>query len=87
MFTRKGVQRASLQDIADRLGITKPALHYHFSSREDLVRSIVAPLIGEGERFIAERESARDATARECSRDTSTTTTGTAVIWCWWLRS
>lgn len=65
LFASQGVQRTSLQDIADRLGITKPALYYHFSSREDLVRSIVQPLIDEGERFIADRERARDATARE----------------------
>jgi AcrR family transcriptional regulator len=65
LFASQGVQRTSLQDIADRLGITKPALYYHFTSREDLVRSIVQPLIDEGERFIAKYESARDATPRE----------------------
>ena len=43
LFTVKGVQRTSLQDIAARLGITKPALYYHFGSREELVRSILAP--------------------------------------------
>ena len=59
LFVAKGVQSTSLQDIADRLGVTKPALYYHFSSREELVRSIVAPLIDDGERFIAEREAAR----------------------------
>lgn len=66
LFGQKGVQRTSLQDIADRLGITKPALYYHFKSREDLVRSILQPLIEEGERFVTEQE-ARDspATARE----------------------
>lgn len=68
MFSEKGVQRTSLQDIANRLGITKPALYYHFSSREDLVRSIIEPLIEEGERFLAERERRRKsqrATPRE----------------------
>ena len=59
LFVAKGVQSTSLQDIADRLGVTKPALYYHFSSREELVRSIVAPLIDDGERFIAEREATR----------------------------
>ena len=49
---RQGVQRTSLQDIADKLGITKPALYYHFPSREDLVRSILVPLIDEGEQFV-----------------------------------
>ncbi len=56
LFAEKGVQRTSLQDIANRLGITKPALYYHFSSREDLVRSILTPLIEDGERFIAVQE-------------------------------
>jgi AcrR family transcriptional regulator len=56
IFAEKGVQRTSLQDIAGRLGITKPALYYHFRSREDLVRSILQPLIEEGESFVAEHE-------------------------------
>lgn len=57
LFAQKGVQRTSLQDIADRLGITKPALYYHFRSRDDLVRSIIAPLIDDGERFVHEHET------------------------------
>jgi AcrR family transcriptional regulator len=61
LFLQQGVQRTSLQDIADKLGITKPALYYHFASREDLVRSILVPLIEEGEQFVAEQES-RDGT-------------------------
>jgi len=68
LFSQKGVQRTSLQDIADRLGITKPALYYHFRSREDLVRSILQPLIDEGERFVAGHERRRKslrATPRE----------------------
>ena len=65
LFLQQGVQRTSLQDIADKLGITKPALYYHFASREDLVRSILVPLIDEGERFVAEQESRGDVDARE----------------------
>ena len=61
LFTEKGVQRTSLQDIADRLGITKPALYYHFRSREDLVRSILQPLFDEGEAFVAGQENRRGA--------------------------
>jgi AcrR family transcriptional regulator len=62
---QQGVQRTSLQDIADRLGITKPALYYHFASREDLVRSILVPLIEEGERFVDDQESRNGTDARE----------------------
>jgi len=56
LFGEKGVQRTSLQDIAGRLGITKPALYYHFDSREELVRSILQPAIDDGERFVVELE-------------------------------
>ena len=66
LFGEKGVQRTSLQDIAGRLGITKPALYYHFDSREELVRSILQPLIDEGERFVTEQEKrSRKPTPRE----------------------
>lgn len=58
LFVEKGVQRTSLREIADRLGITKPALYYHFSSRDELVRSIVQPLIDEGEAFLTRLEAA-----------------------------
>jgi AcrR family transcriptional regulator len=68
LFTEKGVQRTSLQDIANRLGITKPALYYHFRSREDLVRSILQPLIDEGESFVAEHEGRRGS-ARATTRE------------------
>jgi AcrR family transcriptional regulator len=68
LFTQNGVQRTSLQDIADRLGVTKPALYYHFASREELVRSILAPLMTEGEAFVTaqeKRRGAKRATPRE----------------------
>ncbi|KJK34061.1 TetR family transcriptional regulator [Lentzea aerocolonigenes] len=60
LFATKGVQQTSLQEIADRLGITKPALYYHFASREDLVRSIVTPLLDDGEGFLARMEERAD---------------------------
>jgi AcrR family transcriptional regulator len=60
LFATKGVQQTSLQEIADRLGITKPALYYHFASREELIRSIVTPLLDDGEQFIAGMEQRAD---------------------------
>lgn len=64
LFAVKGVQRTSLQDIAARLGITKPALYYHFGSREELVRSIVAPLIDSGEAYVRSCEERAELTPR-----------------------
>lgn len=59
LFMAQGVKNTSLRQISDRLGITKPALYYHFASREELVRSIIAPLIEQTDAFLA-TESPRD---------------------------
>lgn len=64
LFARQGVQKTSLQEIADRLGITKPALYYHFSSRDELVRSIVQPLIDDCEAFLLAQEALDSAEPR-----------------------
>ena len=64
LFARKGVQKTSLQEIADQLGITKPALYYHFSSREELVRNIMQPLIDDGEAFVRGQEELAEVQPR-----------------------
>ncbi|RVX43463.1 TetR family transcriptional regulator [Nonomuraea polychroma] len=66
LFVQQGVQNTSLRQISERLGITKPALYYHFSSREDLVRSIVQPMVEDIERFVTTREP---GDARELLKD------------------
>lgn len=53
LFAERGLRNTSLQDIASRLEITKPALYYHFSSRDDLVRTIVQPMVDDLESFLA----------------------------------
>jgi AcrR family transcriptional regulator len=69
LFTRRGVQQTSLQDIAGELGITKPALYYHFSSREALLASLVQPLVDDMMSFIVEREKPPVPSARELLED------------------
>jgi len=39
MFAEQGYERTSLREIAERLGVTKAALYYHFKSKEDIVAS------------------------------------------------
>jgi AcrR family transcriptional regulator len=39
LFAEQGYDRTSLREIAERLGVTKAALYYHFKSKEDIVRS------------------------------------------------
>ncbi|MEV0229784.1 TetR/AcrR family transcriptional regulator [Nonomuraea sp. NPDC050786] len=55
LFVSQGVQNTSLRQISDRLGITKPALYYHFASRDDLVRSIIEPMVEDLDLFVATR--------------------------------
>ena len=38
----RGLNAMSYADIAERLGITKASLHYHYPSKADLVRALVA---------------------------------------------
>ncbi|NKY58581.1 TetR/AcrR family transcriptional regulator [Nocardia flavorosea] len=57
LFATHGIRETSLRQIAERLGITKPALYYHFASREDLLRSLVQPLVDEVDAVIAEDEA------------------------------
>jgi AcrR family transcriptional regulator len=40
VFAEHGYERATMQQIADRLGITRPALYYHYRSKEDILARI-----------------------------------------------
>ena len=60
LFVEQGYEGTSLREIAERLGVTKAALYYHFSSKEQIFRALLEPakdLIG----HLHERlEAARD---------------------------
>jgi AcrR family transcriptional regulator len=46
LFGEQGYERTSLREIAERLGVTKAALYYHFKSKEDIVRSFTEDHFG-----------------------------------------
>ncbi|MBB4682711.1 TetR/AcrR family transcriptional regulator [Amycolatopsis jiangsuensis] len=45
MFTTQGYERTTLAQVADRLGITRPAVYHHFRSKEDLLTSAYDRLV------------------------------------------
>lgn len=64
VFFRKGYDGASLQDVADELGIMKGSLYYYIRSKEDILFVLLSRAYGEGlENALA--LSRRDGTALE----------------------
>jgi AcrR family transcriptional regulator len=60
-----GPARASLAEVAHRAALTKGAILYHFTNREELLDAVFATVAGRGARFIGERVAAADTpTAR-----------------------
>jgi AcrR family transcriptional regulator len=53
LFAEQGYDKTSLREIAERLDVTKAALYYHFKSKEDIVRSLVADYFGQIDALIA----------------------------------
>ena len=54
MVRNRGYSAFSYADISERVGIRKASIHYHFASKEELVRALV--------------EQYRDMTGRACAR-------------------
>jgi AcrR family transcriptional regulator len=40
LFAEQGYEKTSLREIAERLGVTKAALYYHFRTKDDIVTSL-----------------------------------------------
>jgi AcrR family transcriptional regulator len=53
LFAEQGYERTSLREIAERLGVTKAALYYHFKSKEDIVRSFTEDYFAQLDALIA----------------------------------
>ncbi|MBX6354578.1 MAG: TetR/AcrR family transcriptional regulator [Micromonosporaceae bacterium] len=47
LFSEQGYEQTSLREIAERLGVTKAALYYHFKSKEEIVRAFVEDRVGQ----------------------------------------
>lgn len=47
LFRERGYHATSLDDIAERIGFTKPAIYYYFRSKDDLLFTIVDDIVEE----------------------------------------
>jgi AcrR family transcriptional regulator len=53
LFGEQGYEKTSLREIAERLGVTKAALYYHYKSKEDIVHSLVDDYFGQVDALVA----------------------------------
>ncbi|MDG4793792.1 TetR/AcrR family transcriptional regulator [Micromonospora sp. WMMD1082] len=66
LFTEQGYEATSLREVAERLGVTKAALYYHFKSKDEIVTSVVSDRLDRMDALIdwAESQPASLATRR-----------------------
>jgi AcrR family transcriptional regulator len=56
LFSEHGFEGTTLQQIADRLGLTKAALYYHFPSKDDLLAAVHEPVASDLEAVLDAHE-------------------------------
>ena len=61
LFSTKGFEQTSLREIAERVGLTKASLYYHYSSKQALLLAVVEPVLT-GWRAIADEAELLDHT-------------------------
>jgi AcrR family transcriptional regulator len=61
LFNEQGYDKASLREIAERLGVTKAALYYHFERKEDILMELHMRLHGLGRDMLERLGSLDDA--------------------------
>ncbi len=58
-----GFERATLQDIAQRVGVTAAALYYYFESKDALLRALIEPLLDDIDDLVGTAETSTTVTA------------------------
>lgn len=64
LFSERSYLGVSMNDIAERLGISKPALYYHFSSKLQIYSEVLADVLAELRARIAEAAEAESPSER-----------------------
>jgi len=58
VFTQRGIEAASIEQIAEHAGVARTTLYRRWSSKEALIAQAIAAARGEGERWAAKRAKA-----------------------------
>lgn len=64
LFTERGVSGTSLQDIADRLGVTKAAVYHQYASKDEIISAVAEPVIAKLESIASIAEQLDPSEAR-----------------------
>ncbi len=64
LFNDKGYDATSLQDIADEMGLTKPAVYYHYKGKGQMLRDLAQPARQAMAELMARVRAARTADER-----------------------
>lgn len=65
LFVERGFEGTSLQDIADRLQVTKAAVYYHFHTKDELLEAIVLPAFDDLRALVDAAATSRSGSRRE----------------------
>jgi AcrR family transcriptional regulator len=69
LFAERGFAGTSVRDISDALGVTKAALYYYFTSKDEILDAIVNPAIDRLEAFARMAATGPDVSPREVLTD------------------
>jgi AcrR family transcriptional regulator len=69
LFASDGYEKVSLREIAERVGVTKPALYYYFANKEELFLTLVEPILTRSEQLaqLLDEGPTRESWARGCA--------------------
>jgi AcrR family transcriptional regulator len=70
LFAEQGYEKTSLREIAERLGVTKAALYYHFKTKDDIVASLFEDFLAHLDQIVewARTQTVDDEVRREIVR-------------------
>ena len=72
LFARQGYTGTSIADIARELGTSTAALYYHFPSKADILRALIAEPLGAYTRLLGSLQERQPARPGNCSARSST---------------